>query len=69
MEHITNQLKKYQRNRLFQEQVEKCEGASKFSVIQQRSLFDTKQTEGFYLLLGFYCSYFSKTSLILFNLI
>ena len=47
MEHITNQLKKYQRNRLFQERVEKCEGTAKFSVIQQRSLFDTEQTEGF----------------------
>ena len=64
MEHITNQLKKYQRNRHFQKQVEKCEGTDKFSVIQQGSLFDTEQTEGFYLFLGFYCSYFSKSSLI-----
>ena len=64
MEHITNQLKKYQRNRLFQERVEKCEGTAKFSVIQQRSLLDTERTEGFCLLLSFYCSYFSKSSLI-----
>ena len=64
MEHITNQLKKYQRNRLFQERVDKCEGTAEFSVIKQRSLFDTEETEGFYLLLGFYCSYFSKSSLI-----
>ena len=35
-----------------------------FTYIQQRSLFDTQQTEGFYLLLGFYCSYFSQNSLI-----
>ena len=42
MEHITHQPKKYQRNRLFQERVEKYEGTSKFSVIQQRSLFDTE---------------------------
>ena len=53
MEHITNQLKKYQRNRLFQERVDKCEGTAEFSVIKQRSLFDTEETEGFYLLLGF----------------
>ena len=40
-------------NRLFQERVEKYEGTFKFSVIQQRSLFDTEQAEGFYLSLGF----------------
>ena len=64
MEHITHRLKKHQRNRITQEQVEKYEGSSKFSVIQQSCLFDTEQTEGFYLLLGLYCSYFSKSSLI-----
>ena len=64
MEYITHHLKKYQRNKLFQERVEKCKGTYKFSVIQQRSLFDTEKTEGFYLLLDLYCSYFSKSSLI-----
>ena len=42
MEHITHQPKKYQRNILFQERVKKYERTSKFSVIQQRSLFDTR---------------------------